>query len=415
MKAIILAAGQGKRMRSNIQKLLHPILGKTIIQYVIETVQATGIEDVTVVIGSDGAEIVATLGSIYPQLHFAIQESALGTAHAVQAGTKQINDNDDVLILYGSMPLVTEELIKKLNVLYEENHIDGVVTASSPHIFKGRVLKQGLAKMRKFNDQSEYDLADLPQTLREDGYNIQAYKSLDDMTVFTGINTQVQLAEAVQHMRNRINTKHMLNGVRMIDPSTVYIDDTVEIKPGVIIYPNVILEGVCKIDGNVIIGPNSHLKNTTVGTAAHINQSVLHDSKIGAGTTVGPFAYLRQNANVGCKCRIGNFVEIKNSNIGDGTKAAHLTYIGDADVGKKVNFGCGAITVNYVGKNKHHTIIEDHAFIGSNSNLVAPVKVGEGAYTAAGSTITNDLQSCSLGIARARQVEKLNWTKTKKT
>ena len=231
----------------------------------------------------------------------------------------------------------------------------------------------------------------------------------------TDKNTQAELAEAARHMRHRINTKHMLNGVRMIDPSTAYIDDTVEIEAGVVIYPNVILEGNCKISAGAYIGANSHLKNANIGAGAEIQQSVIMNSTVGAGTTVGPFAYLREDAQIGEACRIGNFVEIKKSNIGDGTKAAHLAYIGDADVGKNVNYSCGAITANYDGEKKHRTVIGDDAFIGSNSNLIAPVKIGEGALVAAGSTITDDLQSGSLGIARARQVEKLGRAKTKKS
>jgi len=455
MKAIILAAGQGKRMRSHLQKVLHPLLGKTIVQYAVEAALFAGIEDITVVVGSDGGEITAELSCVYPQLHFAIQEKPLGTGHAVQAGMGRINDCDDVLILCGDTPLITVEFIRELKNFYSKNNSDAVIAAAyypelgdlgrvyadadgffqeiveykdikpgTPptewintgiYVFKGGALKQGLAKMDNNNNQNEYYLTDVPKILREDGLNVRVFESRADMAVFTGINTQVQLAEAISHMRNRINTKHMLNGVRMIDPSTVYIDGTVEIEPGVVIYPGVILEGNCKISTDVIIGAHSHLKNATIGNGVHIQQSVLMDTVIGAGTSVGPFAYLRQGVQIGESCRIGNFVEIKNSNIGDGTKAAHLAYIGDADVGKNVNYGCGAITANYDGKNKHRTVIGDNAFIGSNSNLVAPVKIGEEVLVAAGSTITDDLQSGSLGIARAKQVEKLGWAKTKKS
>ena len=455
MKAIILAAGQGKRMRSHLQKVLHPILGKTIVQYVAEAALSAGIEDITVVVGSDGGDITAELSRVYPQLHFATQEKPLGTGHAVQAGMGRIDDDDDVLILYGDTPLITVEFIRELKAFYDKNSSNAVVTAAyypelgdlgrvyadadgffqeiiehkdvkpstlptewintGIYVFNGKALKQGLAKMDNSNSQNEYYLTDVPKILREDGLHVRVFESLADMTVFTGINTQVQLAEAVSYMQNRINTKHMLNGVRMVAPSAVYIDDTVELEPGVIIYPGVILEGNCKISAHVTVGAHSHLKNATVGNGATIQQSVVMDAIIGAGTSVGPFAYLRQGVQVGEKCRIGNFVEIKNSNIGDGTKAAHLAYIGDADVGKNVNYSCGAITANYDGKNKHRTMIGDNAFVGSNANLIAPVKIGDDAFVAAGSTITNDLQSGSLGIARARQVEKPNWAKTKKS
>ncbi|MCL2285064.1 MAG: NTP transferase domain-containing protein, partial [Firmicutes bacterium] len=323
MKAIILAAGQGKRMRSKLQKLLHPILGKTIIQYVVEAAFSAGIEDVTVVVGRDGEEIAAELIGIYPQLHFAIQDKPLGTGHAVQAGIGRINDDDDVIIFKGDMPLVTAEFIGRLKAFYLETNAEAIVTAAyypplgdlgrvfsdangffqeiieckdvkpdtpatewintGNYIFKGSALKQGLAKMDNKNSQNEYYLTDVPKILRENGRNVRVLKSMADMAVFTGINTQVQLAEAVSHMRNRINAMHMLNGVRMIDPATVYIDDTVEIEAEAVIYPGVILEGNCKISEGAVIGANSHLKNTIVGANAHIRQSVLCDSVVGAG------------------------------------------------------------------------------------------------------------------------------------
>jgi len=455
MKAIILAVGQGKGMRSNLQKILYPILGKSVVQYVIEAVLFAGIEDITVVVGSDSEKIAAELKYVYPQLHFAIQEKPLGTGNAVQAVMGRINDNDDVLILYGDMPLITIEFIRELREFYGKNSSKAVVVAAyypelgdlgrvyidvdgffqeiieykdvkldTPptewintgiYVFKGGALKQGLAKIDTNSNQNEYYLTDVPKILREDDLDVYVFESRADMILFTGINTQIQLAEAVCHMRNRINTKHMLNGVRMIDPATVYIDDIVDIESGTVIYPNVLLEGNCKISTDVTIGANSHLKNADIGTGVEIQQSVIVNSTVGAGTTVGPFAYLREGAQVGEACRIGNFVEIKKSNIGDGTKAAHLAYIGDADVGKNVNYSCGAITANYDGKKKHRTVIGDNVFIGSNSNLIAPVKVGDRALVAAGSTITDDLQSDSLGIARARQVEKLGWVKTKKS
>ena len=227
-------------------------------------------------------------------------------------------------------------------------------------------------------------------------------------------DNQVNLVEITKNMRERRNSAHIQNGVRMIDPSTVYIEETVEIEADVIIYPNVILEGNCKISAGAVIGANSHLKNTVVGAGAHVRQSVTIDAKIGAKTEVGPYAYLRPNAVIGSECKIGSFVEVKNSNINDDTSVAHLAYIGDADVGREVNIGCGVITANYDGKNKHRTVIGDHVFVGSNANLVAPVKLGDGAFVAAGSTITEDLPSCALGIARARQVQKLNWVKPEK-
>jgi len=451
MKAIILAAGQGKRMRTNLQKVLHPILGKTIVQYIVEAALAADVGDVTVVVSRDGTDIEKELSTLYPQLSFVVQSEPLGTGHAVMAAMQCIKDNDDVLILPGDMPLITADFICDFIKYYQSNKADAVVAAvyrkeigdfgrvyanadgtfkeivefrdmkpgmvetnwgnTSIYMFGGSALRHGLAKISNNNVQNEYYLTDVPKILQNDGKNVRVYESRTNEAVFTGINTQVQLAEAVSLMQDRINERHMLGGVRMIDPRSVYIDDVVEIEAGVVIYPGVILEGNCKIGKDVIVGANSHLRNANISDNVCIMQSMIFDSIVGAGTQVGPFAYLRMNANIGDACRIGNFVEIKNSNIGDGTKAAHLAYIGDADIGRSVNYSCGAITANYDGKKKHRTTIGDGAFVGCNSNLVAPVTIGAGVMVAAGSTITADLQEKSLGIARARQVEKLNWVK----
>jgi len=337
MKAIIL---------SNNNSALYPLLGKCVIQYVIEAVISAGIavNDITVVSGDQ------KLAERYPSLQF-----------------DETYEEDGNLILWGDTPLITGEMITEFIANNELN------LTVMPAISHGQVI-------------------------------------------FSRIETQVCLAEAVSHMQTRINTELMLAGVRMINPQSIVIDSTVEFTDpcGVVIYPGVILEGNTKIDGNVYLGANSHLKNAVVGEGAKIQQSVIFDSSVGAGTTVGPFAYLRQEAVIGENCRIGNFVEVKKSHIGDGTKAAHLAYIGDATVGKNVNYSCGAITANYDGKNKHRTTICDHAFIGCNSNLVAPVTIGEGAIVAAGSTIDKNLQAASLGIARVRQEEKLGWANKKK-
>jgi len=446
MKAIILAAGQSKRMRSKLSKVLHPILGKTIVQYVVEAARGAGIDDITVVIGRDGENVRNELSRSYENVHFAVQEQPLGTGHAVQAGMGRVSDDDDVLILCGDMPLVTADFIREM--ITQADDCDAMVAAAyrpngedfgrvydkggdfieiveskdmtpeSPHtdwvntgifVFKGAALRSGLGRMANNNSQQEYYLTDVPKILKEDGCRVRVFHTREDISVFTGINTQVQLAEAVVHMRKRVNDRHMSAGVRMIDPSTVFIDEGVKISSDVVLYPGVILEGTCEIESGAIIGPNTHMRNTIVGADAHVRQSVTDDAKIGAGSGVGPFAYLRNGAVIGAECRIGNFVEVKNSNLGDGAKAAHLAYIGDADVGSGVNYSCGAITVNYDGKHKHRTTIEDGAFIGCNVNLIAPVTIGANACVAAGSTITHDLPGDALGIARARQVEKLNW------
>ena len=453
MKAIILAAGKGKRMQSDLQKVMHPILGKPIVQYAVEAAKEAGFTDITVVIGSDGEEIKKGLSATNKDLHFAIQEVALGTGNAVQAGAGRIQPTDEVLILCGDMPLVTSDFIKEMMQYNHAEKSDAVVAAvylptpsdfgrvydengdfteivearditpshtktdwanTGVFLFKGDALLNALGKITNNNNQNEYYLTDAPKILREEGKCVKVFHTRETLAVFTGINTQIHLAEAVAHMRNRINARHMLNGVRMLDPTTVFIDDTVKIARGVVIYPNVILEGDCEISANATIGMNTHLTNTKVCANAHIRQSVATNATIGAKTEVGPFAYLRPNAVIGDRCRIGNFVEVKNATLGDDTKMAHLAYIGDAEVGENVNYGCGAITANYDGKNKHITKIGDNAFIGSNSNLIAPVEIGKDGFVAAGSTITNNLPPNALGIARERQCIIPDWKRPSK-
>jgi len=340
MKSYVLA------METQNGGYFYPLLGKTVIQYVIDAVHSAGINDITVVCDSTGQEL---LSQIYPTLQFSYENTK----------------TEGALVVWGDTPLLT-----------------------------GPILQEFIAS-------NERDLTDMPEIAH-------------GLVVFQRVQDYVALAETTAHMRTAINHAHMLRGVRMIDPASVYIDSTVIIGEEATIYPSVILEGECKIANKAHLGAGCHLINTEVGERAEVLQSVLKNSKVGAGTTVGPFAYLRDNAVVGNNCRIGNFVEIKKSVIGDGTKAAHHAYIGDANVGKNVNYSCGAITANYDGKNKHCTTIGNNAFIGSNVSLVAPITVGEGAFVAAGSTIISDLQEDSLGIARAYQVEKLGWAKNKK-
>jgi len=452
LKAIILAAGQGKRMHAKMQKVLHPILGKSIVQYTVEAAQQAGICDITVVVGRDGESIENELKNFNSNVYFATQDPPLGTGHAVQSGMGRIADDDDVLILYGDMPLITTEFIKEMIDFYNHNDCNAVLAAVyhpdvidfgrvydnngdfveiiefkdmkpntkksdwvNPGIYlmKGAALSSGLARLKNDNSQQEYYLTDVPKLLVEDGLSVKVFQTRDDISTFTGINTQTQLSEAVTHMRKRINEGHMAQGVRMIDPATVFIDSTVKLAPEVVIYPNVILEGKCEVETGAVIGPNTHMTSTIVGEGTHVRQSVTNNAKIGKDTEVGPFAYLRPDTVIGNACRVGNFVEVKKATLGDGTKMAHLSYVGDAEVGSGVNIGCGAITVNYDGKNKHRTIINDGAFIGSNVNLVAPVEIGHGATVAAGSTITESIPSDSLGIARERQTTKPNWKKKK--
>lgn len=227
------------------------------------------------------------------------------------------------------------------------------------------------------------------------------------------MENKIQYIKELEEKRLITNEKHMKNGVLIIDPKVTYIDETVEIGDGTIIYPGNILEGNTKIGKDCVLGPNNRIVDSVIDDTADVMNSVIMESKVGAGTHVGPFAYLRPNSIVGKNARIGDFVELKNSNIGDGTKVSHLTYVGDSDVGSEVNFGCGTVTVNYDGINKHRTTIGNKVFIGCNTNLVAPVTLEDGAYTAAGTTITKDVPKDSLAIGRVRQEVKEGWAKGK--
>lgn len=281
------------------------------------------------------------------------------------------------------------------------------------YVFNGADLLNALAKLKPNNAQGEYYLTDTLEILRNEGKKIGGF-AISDNDEIRGINDRVQLAEAEAIMQKRLINHHMKNGVTFILPQTTIIEDGVEIGNDTIIYPNVYIKSGTQIGACCVIGKGSEITASKIGNRVTINNSVLLNCEIDDDTTVGPFAYIRPDTKVGKKARIGDFVELKNSNIGDGTKVSHLTYVGDSDVGERVNFGCGTVTVNYDGKKKYRTTIGDDCFIGCNTNLVAPVKVEDGAYTAAGSTITDDVPKESLAIARARQVIKTEWKDRRK-
>lgn len=442
-KTVILAAGEGSRMKSNIPKVIHKILGKPMISYVIESAKEAGSEDVIVVTGYKRDIVMEQIKDV----SFAYQDKQLGTGHAVMTAENFINDEGNIIILYGDTPLITAETLK--NLVNQHTETDATVTVVSAivenstgygrivrtgesfskivehkdaneeeilineintgvYCFKAKYLKLALSKLDNNNSQSEYYLTDTLEILLKENLKvgIVTAKEADE---FYGVNSRAQLATACEVMKKRINANHMQEGVTIINPDATYISKGVSIGKDTIIYPNTTIEGNTSIGENSIIGPNVDIKNSKIGNNTVIEHSVLLDSTVGSSSNVGPFAYIRPNSNIGDNVKIGDFVEVKNSNIGDNTKASHLTYIGDADVGSNVNIGCGTITVNYDGKNKNRTTINDNSFVGCNSNLIAPVKIGSDSYVAAGSTITEDVESNSLAIARSRQSVKKNW------
>lgn len=445
-KVVILAAGQGTRMKSKVPKVLHKVLDKTMIDYVIEASKKAGAEEVCVIVGHQSAMVKAMIGG---GVEFALQKEQLGTGHAVMQAKDFIGNDGNVLVLCGDTPLIKSETIKELNELHtKEGNSATMISAivenpngygrivrendsfvkiveqkdaneeqkklkevnTGVYIFKASELNSAFDKLTNNNAQGEYYLTDVLEILKNQNQKVGVMIA-DDENEFLGVNSKLQLSEASKIMKRRINERHMIDGVTIEDLDNTYIGADVEIEADTVILPGTILEGQTKIGSDCIIGPNTRITSSIIKDAVIIQQSTLINAEVDNFTTVGPYAYLRPNSKIGEHVRIGDFVEIKNSNIDDGTKVSHLTYIGDSDVGKNINFGCGTVTVNYDGKNKFRTTIKDNAFIGCNTNLVAPVTVEENAYIAAGSTITKDIPENALSIARSKQINKPEWRK----
>lgn len=443
--AVVLAAGEGTRMKSNKLKVLHEAGGRPMITWVMSALREAGVDKTVVVCGRGMEELKAQMGE---DVLFAEQAERLGTGHAVMQALPFIKDFDGyVVIMPGDMPLYTAKTIRSVyETAKNGGHGCALLTAVYANPFGyGRIIRDGagnvlriveeanaaqeekkiceanaflycirasllrecLAKLQPKPPKSEYYLTDIVELLAAAGQKVGAYIA-PDATECLGVNDRAQLAEVAKILRERINKKHMLNGVTIIDPDNTYIDADSEIGTDTVIYPGVILEK-SRIGEGVTLYQGSRIANSRIGDGSDVQNSVVLGSVVGKNTTVGPYAYLRPGTKIGDKCRVGDFVEVKNSSIGDGTKVSHLTYVGDSDLGKSINVGCGVVFVNYDGKKKHRSTVDDKAFIGCNTNLVSPVHVGEGAYIAAGSTITEDVPAHSLAIARSRQVIKTDW------
>lgn len=446
--AVILAAGQGTRMKSKLYKVLHPVCGKAMVQHVVDQVLHLQIKDVVAVIGHGSEQVKAQLGN---KVKYVNQAEQLGTAHAVIQAKDLLDNKEGVtLVVCGDTPLIKSETLEALFKHHDETSAKATILTAvtqnpsgygriirnnagqvekivehkdatdeerliteintGTYCFDNRALFHALNQVSNENAQGEYYLPDVIEILKKQNDIIAAFQT-EDFEETLGVNDRVALAEAEKIMKRRINKFHMQNGVSIIDPENTYIEASVTIKEDTVIMPGTILSGNTAIDADCIIGPHTEIKNCAVGKNTVIKQSVAHDSKIGSEVNIGPFAHIRPQSNIDDEVKIGNFVEIKKASLGKGSKASHLSYIGDAKVGSDVNIGCGTITVNYDGKNKFLTTIEDGAFVGCNSNLIAPVTIGKGAYVAAGSTITEDVPGNALSIARARQVNKENYVK----
>lgn len=448
-KAIILAAGKGTRMKSKYPKVIHKVCGKEMVNHVITVSKKSGVKDIVAILGHE-SEIVKE--KLAKDTMIAMQTEQLGTGHAVIMAKDYINDEDTIVVLCGDTPLVKEETLKRLFDYHIENQYHTTVLTtevSNPtgygriirdenqdllkiveqkdaneeeklakeinsgiYCFNGKSLRESLDLLDNNNAQGEYYLTDTIQIMRNKGLKVGAYNG-STIEELMGVNSRVELAKAEEIMRKRINEAHMVNGVTIIDINSTYIEADVQIGNDTIVYPGAMLRGNTEIGSNCVIGMNSSITNSKIGDYTEVENSTIVDSTVGENTTVGPYAYLRPNSNIGNNVKIGDFVEVKNATIEDNSKASHLSYIGDAHVGKDVNIGCGVVFVNYDGKNKFKSIVKDGAFIGSNSNLVAPVTVEEKGYVATGSTITNDVPKGALAIAREKQVIKEGWVEKK--
>lgn len=446
LRAVILAAGKGTRMRSKLPKVLHKVGGKPMLQHVLDATDAAGAAEKIVIVGHEAELVEAMVGE---QGQIVLQAEQLGTGHAVMQTQDALADfKGTVMILCGDTPLLDGAELKK----FYEAHVQSgaaatVLTAHMDNPFGyGRIVRdaegnvQGIVEEKDAdaqqklikevntgiyclecplmfevlstltcdNAQGEYYLTDVLTKLNAADRKVGGVVT-EDSDMVMGINSRRQLAEAESVMRERILGKLMDAGVTIMDPASTFIESSVKIGRDTIIYPFTWLEGTTEIGEDCEIGPSVRFTNVKIGSGNHLQFMYGHDCQVCDGVTAGPYVHLRPDTVIGNKVKIGNFVEVKNSHIGVGTKLPHLTYIGDSDIGSGVNMGCGCITVNYDGKKKYRTVIEDNAFVGCNTNLVAPVTVKAGSYIGAGSTITKEVPENSLAIARAKQKNIEGW------
>lgn len=435
-------------MKSKLYKVLHPVCGKPMVEHVVDEALKLSLSKLVTIVGHGAEEVKKQLGD---KSEYALQAEQLGTAHAVKQAQPFLADEKGVtIVICGDTPLLTAETMEQMlkehtqreakatiltavaedptgygRIIRSENgavqkiveHKDAseeelLVTEinTGTYCFDNEALFRAIDQVSNDNAQGEYYLPDVIEILKNEGETVAAYQT-GNFQETLGVNDRVALSQAEQFMKERINKRHMQNGVTLIDPMNTYISPDAVIGSDTVIYPGTVIKGEVQIGEDTIIGPHTEIMNSAIGSRTVIKQSVVNHSKVGNDVNIGPFAHIRPDSVIGNEVKIGNFVEIKKTQFGDRSKASHLSYVGDAEVGTDVNLGCGSITVNYDGKNKYLTKIEDGAFIGCNSNLVAPVTVGEGAYVAAGSTVTEDVPGKALAIARARQVNKDDYVK----
>ncbi len=446
---MILAAGLGKRMNSRRHKVVHEVCGKPMIAHIVDEMKSVGFHRLIVVVGKLEEQVRAVLGD---EVTYVRQTEQLGTGHAVMQAVPFLTEDSLTVVLYGDSPLIRREDVLRLMSEAEKGNATTVLTAevedpfaygrviratdgsveriveekdaddetrkirevnSGIYAFQTKALLKVLPKMTANNAQGEYLLTDTVAHIRNDGGRVLPVVMADAGDI-ANVNDRIQLALVEKRMQSRILLRHMQNGVTIMDPEHTYVYSDVQIGQDTVLYPGTILEGHTVIGTDCVIGPNSRLVNANVADRVTVQSSVVLDSRIEEEVSVGPFAYIRPESRIGARAKIGDFVEIKKSLIGEDSKVSHLAYVGDSEVGQRVNIGCGVVTVNYDGFVKHKTIIGDDSFIGSNVNLVAPIQIGTGGYVATGSTVTDDVPENAFAIARERQTTKLGYVKNLK-
>ncbi|MFI1722951.1 bifunctional UDP-N-acetylglucosamine diphosphorylase/glucosamine-1-phosphate N-acetyltransferase GlmU [Streptomyces sp. NPDC020489] len=453
---VVLAAGEGTRMKSATPKVLHELCGRSLVGHVLAAARELDPEHLVVVVGHAREQVTGHLGVIDPGVRTAVQAQQNGTGHAVRMGLEELGGVVDgtVVVVCGDTPLLTGDTLRALTqthsadgnavtVLTAEvpdatgygrivrDGASGAVTAIVEHkdasesqraireinsgvfAFDGQLLADALGKVRTDNSQGEEYLTDVLGILREAGHRVGASVAGDHREI-AGINNRVQLSEARRILNDRLLTRAMLAGVTVIDPATTWVDVTVTFEQDALVHPGTQLQGATHLGEGAEVGPNCRLKDTVVERGARVDNTVSDGAHVGAGATVGPYAYLRPGTRLGAKGKIGTYVETKNASIGEGTKVPHLSYVGDATIGEYTNIGAASVFVNYDGQDKHHTTVGSHCRTGSDNMFVAPVTIGDGAYTAAGSVITKDVPPGSLAVARGQQRNIEGWVARKR-
>lgn len=445
---IILAAGKGTRMKSKLYKVLHRLCGKTMVDHVLTQVEKADMDNIITIVGFGADAVRNNIGN---RTQYAVQEKQLGTGHAVLQAEKLLGNLDGMtMVVSGDTPLLTahtfenlftyhrnkkakatiltsnapdptgygrivrndlgivEKIVEQKDATKEEQAIHEINTGV--YVFDNQALFQALHQINNQNAQGEYYLTDVIEVLKSEGETIAAYK-MADFDESMGVNDRVALARATKIMQARINRQHMMDGISMIDPERTYIDADVKIGSDTILEPGVQLKGTTMIGSDCYIGANSEIRDSTIHDHVTVTSSLIEESEMADYSDIGPNSHLRPNAVIGEHVHLGNFVEVKKASIGAGTKVGHLTYVGNAKLGKNINVGCGVVFVNYDGAKKHETVVGDDSFVGSNSNLIAPLQVADHSFIAAGSTINRRVNQYDMAIARSRQTNKPGYFK----